>query len=1014
MEIYQASDGGLYRIDAYLDSYDDIDAVYQDVSAATGIADHNVLLFLEDGRELKSDVLFDLRNQAGPSYNTGPSIKVYMYNRETFWTDAETWAMQMQEDVQLPPPLDLSNFNGIQHPFLVAHDHLSHLKSLSDTQSKALQIAYANLSQHLQPLVDEFQSFASRVEASFKTEEELIKSAKLDMALLPKLVINPALLKKKDDEGKVRTMGDYVNAKKMEQVRESCRILHVENVDRFNSLAASLDDLVSQSEAEMAAFNDRSAEIENEFADGLARLEVALGQLSQLSGSGAVDVHQDFTELDQAMRDDLVALTAVKNEFTFDIHLHLRQVAHFQSQIHELIEPLRKFDADLLASKDRSAFPHLYRLHQIPFAYAAAVSEIVRRRDFGQMLTEWTKRLRGTLNNFTQVEAKRREQVNKESLSQLPFSVPILSESQAPKVEVTLVTGIEALGNKTFGYEEVEKLASWLEQMRNDPEIIADMEDGDAERLHAMQTSIEGLIMRFDTTADELDRMVEQGVFHPKSQTRSASNSRTMLHLSSQLHTVNKDKTEYEKRLQELEESHRNHLQSLNEQHERREQALQMRQGELQEELARLRTDLSEEMSARQALTAELEEKTREQEDWRRDHEDQMEMVAGLQAELTQEKDRATDLGMRLQEALLDVDGLKSAEQTLITQLQELQEERKKALESENEAQAMVKNLESQLAGIKAELEAVTGQLTKAQEDRERALRSQSAEAEKLMRDRIAEADGDRAVLEHQHLTLTRELDNLKLETEKKLAAAQNTAIRQVDGLKAELSLTKAQMRELQRKELTLTDELAVARDTMRVLSQEKGHGAEHAREAVSLVTKYYEVCQRLLHAISTSTTISGSAAQPRSRTPQPLNQPPSKHHISQNPASSTSLSASGKDEMHESVSLVAAQDFDLAEFTEAVTKTIGLVKKWSKSCRQYRDQARNKISFTNFAKGDLVSIVIQTCGKMEAMECADLIQALFLPTRNTASRSWAAFNSECQMLPLNIVADRNCSFGAS
>lgn len=72
------------------------------------------------------------------------------------------------------------------------------------------------------------------------------------------------------------------------------------------------------------------------------------------------------------------------------------------------------------------------------------------------MLTEWTRRLRGTLNAFTQVETKRREQVIKESLSQLPFSVPILSESQWPKVEVTLVTGVETLGNKTFGYEEIE------------------------------------------------------------------------------------------------------------------------------------------------------------------------------------------------------------------------------------------------------------------------------------------------------------------------------------------------------------------------------------------------------------------------------------------------------------------------------------------------------------------------------------------------------------------------------
>lgn len=228
-----------------------------------------------------------------------------------------------------------------------------------------------------------------------------------------------------------------------------------------------------------------------------------------------------------------------------------------------------------------------------------------------------------------------------------------------------------------------------------------------------------------------------------------------------------------------------------------------------------------------------------------------------------------------------------------------------------------------------------------------------------------------------------------------------------MDGLKAELSLTKAQMRELQRKELTLTDELAVARDTMRVLSQEKGHGAEHAREAVSLVTKYYEACQRLLHAINTSTTISGSAAQPRSRSPQLLNQSPSKHQISppSDPAAFTSLSASSKDEMRESVSLVAAQEFDLVEFTEAVTKTIGLVKKWSKSCRQYRDQARNKISFTNFAKGDLVSI-IRICAKMDEMGHADLSQALFLPTRNTASRSWAAFNSECVMHSLDFIAN--------
>ncbi|WVQ76738.1 hypothetical protein IAR50_006412 [Cryptococcus sp. DSM 104548] len=265
MDLYHASDGGLFRIDTPIQDY---------------------------LSELQASVLHQLQSEAG---NGGerPPLKVYLYNRDTFWSDPEAWAAQYQEELQMPPEIYLSSLQGIQHPFLIAHDHLSHLQSLFDAQSCALYIAYANLSQHLQPVVNEFQSFASRVELSFKSEEELIRSSKLDMALLPKLVINPALLKKREgEEGKERTMGDYVNGKKMEQVRESCRALHVENVERFNNIADSLDELVEQSEGESQAYDRRATQVRNEFSDGLARLEVALGQLTQLIESGASDVEE--------------------------------------------------------------------------------------------------------------------------------------------------------------------------------------------------------------------------------------------------------------------------------------------------------------------------------------------------------------------------------------------------------------------------------------------------------------------------------------------------------------------------------------------------------------------------------------------------------------------------------------------------------------------------------------------------------------------------------------------------
>jgi len=63
---------------------------------------------------------------------------------------------------------------------------------------------------------------------------------------------------------------------------------------------------------------------------------------------------------------------------------------------------------------------------------------------------------------------------------------------------------------------------------------------------------------------------------------------------------------------------------------------------------------------------------------------------------------------------------------------------------------------------------------------------------------------------------------------------------------------------------------------------------------------------------------------------------------------------------------------FDHDNLLEAIKGTGSTIRKWQKQCKEYRDRAKGKISFRNFSKGDL---------------------ALFLPTRNTTSNAWAAFN---------------------
>lgn len=431
-----------------------------------------------------------------------------------------------------------------------------------------------------------------------------------------------------------------------------------------------------------------------------------------------------------------------------------------------------------------------------------------------------------------------------------------------------------------------------------------------------------------------------------RSQPRSSADLHASQRLSTQLRLAQQEKIEQEKRILELESTHKEAMRHIEETSEQRVHTLQTRLGEMQDELVRLRTDLGEEMMARQALSAELDERSREQDDKQREQEDQADLITALQAEIAQEKDRATDLGVRLQEALLDVDGLKNSEHTLIGQLQGLQDERTRHSAELSEAAAEKRGLESTIAGMSAELQAVNQQLIEARQERDAALKNQSAEAERVMRDHIAEADGDRAVLEHQNLTLTKQLEDLRVETDEQLKAAKNTAVRQADGLKAELSFTKAQLRDAQRREAVLADELAMARDNATSVTQASSHQSDVARDAVAMSSKYHETCQRLFALINASSTISGPAAR-SSSPPPPV-------------GTSTSTSVLSRDELRESVmirSLATAQEFDLVGFADAVTRTIGLVKKWSKTCKQYRESARNKITFANFTKGDLVSV---------------------------------------------------------
>jgi len=387
--------------------------------------------------------------------------------------------------------------------------------------------------------------------------------------------------------------------------------------------------------------------------------------------------------------------------------------------------------------------------------------------------------------------------------------------------------------------------------------------------------------------------------------------------------------------------------------HREEMEAMDQRTLELQEEVDRLRANLGEEVLARQTLSAELDERNRLSEDRSRDQEEQSDFITALQADMAQEKDRATDLGVRLQEALLDVDGLRNTEQNLLAQLSDMRDERTKHFNATCDAQTTADELRSQVAGLQAELNAMSKQLVVAQQERDVALKSQSAEAERLMRDRIAEADGDRAVLEHQNLNLSKQVEDMKIELADQLTAVRNNATRQADGFKAELAMSKAQLREAQRKEAVLSDELATTKDSATAVASEKAHQAEVARDAVALATKFYDTCRplfRILNAAASSSKRNGSDEAEKEK--EEIGKDKGR---SASPMSATQSTHSIRDSVLIR-SLASAQQFDLEAFAEVVNKVVLRSKRYQKGYKHSQIICKNRITFTDFQKGDLVS----------------------------------------------------------
>ena len=344
----------------------------------------------------------------------------------------------------------------------------------------------------------------------------------------------------------------------------------------------------------------------------------------------------------------------------------------------------------------------------------------------------------------------------------------------------------------------------------------------------------------------------------------------------------------------------------------------------------------------------------------------QQQELSDALSEATSQTKAAEILRQQLAQARDEAEEIRALEARNSAKITKLLEDQDETLRSLEQARSRGENLEAQVDTMCNERTEMKQALEEASEEKDRLLRAQASEHDRQLRDYVAEADGDRAVLEHQFFELKAEVEDLERQLKEATARAEMKENDDV-GLRDELQRIQRVLQDARHVENALREEIRA-----RIPQSEFEHRVE---EADRLVAQLMETSIAYRTAHFKALTLAQAAISHPSSMSKSIGQLTESHTLLANVKHGSNVpldEPSPVDPSDPAGAVEILRSFDNDHFLEVIAKTSSTIRKWQKQCREYRERAKGKISFRNFAKGDL---------------------ALFLPTRNSVSKPWAAFN---------------------
>ncbi|KAH7874259.1 putative peripheral membrane protein [Lentinula edodes] len=977
IQICRAEDGQIFQRNATVRDIERTGSLEAFVQQETGVEAEAVLAYLTDGRRLTSH---NVRELAGSQDQS-----IFVFNKYYLDYDLEEVLRRLLVEAAFQPPIEESI--AATPPFRPSqlatsylrtahahHEQLNHLAISLQFQFEAARIASRALDMNVLAILDTFEGIATASRKELARQASLLAGLEADLEIISRVSINtefvsPAVRKAIEAGEKQRTLGDYVSNVKMKQVAETCAKTHDDLQSRFEEVEQAVSRLKEGSDVIRVTVEGtkplddtdkiihRARDIFNEVADATHSLENPNPE-SDL-------ILKELKQLDANLRDELQSMVEVKNNFTRQVVTALRHISVLNNDIVQIPPVLAALQASF---RGKNSFSHIQRLHNMLYAYGATVVEIVRRKEFARFFYQRAQNILDVMAKLSSSERKRRQVYRSDIHGQLPFETRGMEVDPVPTIDFSSSLGDDSDSAYSLERADVDGLLHVLDDLE---ELSRTSNDGAAlTAVRECKASLDKLVAKMDGLESGFDRIAERSLLSASrvSQSRRRSyeaDEQMYQEVVDQLRNTQDAKTHQEAQFQEERTELKGEIHRL--QADVRESGAETagerdRADRLERELHQVRAQLESESSARRILETRLQDHTA-------DADEQRAQLEKALADVTEQTRISEVLRSELAQVRSGFADVKALEERNSDKIKMLLEEQEANLRRLGESQARGDNLEEQIRMARKESQEVKDALREAAEDKAHLLKAQASEHDRIMRDHIAEADGDRAVLERQFFEVKVQKDHAERQlrdARSQLDVAHADAV----GLKEELQRVEHELREANRTESLLRGDLKSGKSS-------QSEYELRLEDSERLIAQILNVAL----AFRTSHIKAMSIAQAIA-----LSAHPNSFKMGQSSSMADSLFSSGMrqniilnvdeppplDPSDPVMTLDALRAFDHDIFLEAIAKTGSTVRKWQKQCKEYRERAKGKISFRNFAKGDL---------------------ALFLPTRNSVSKPWAAFN---------------------